>query len=102
MTQLTAGMITKYALIKLEQMGCYVWRCNNLSIPGRKFIGERGVADIIGFHKSSGKAVYCEVKTIADKLSDYQIVFLNRAKNAGCLCYLATDNKGIPELNEWQ
>jgi hypothetical protein len=98
---LTAGMITKFALIKLESKGYYVWRNNNLSVPGRKFIGERGVADITGFCKTSGKAVYCEVKTIKDKLSDFQIVFLNRAKNAGALCYLATDNKGIPELNEW-
>ena len=101
MMDLSAGMITKFALIKLEQMGYYVWRCNNLTVPGRKFIGERGVADITGFCKTTGKAVYCEVKTIKDKLSDYQIVFLNRAKNAGALCYLATDNKGIPELNEW-
>ena len=54
---LSVGLITKFALMKLESMGCYVWRNNNLSIPGRKFIGERGVADIIGFHKSSGKAV---------------------------------------------
>ena len=98
---LTCGIITKFALMKLESKGYYVWRCNNLSVPGRKFIGERGVADITGFCKTTGKAVYCEVKTIKDKLSDYQIVFLNRAKNAGALCYLATDNKGIPELSEW-
>ena len=98
---LTVGLITKFALMKLESKGYYVWRNNNLSVPGRKFIGERGVADITGFCKTTGKAVYCEVKTIKDKLSDGQIVCLNRAKNAGALFYLATDNKGIPELSEW-
>lgn len=101
MKDLTAGQITTWALAEMERKNCFVWRNNNLSVPGRKFIGMKGVPDIVGFVKNKGTAAYCEVKTANDKFSEYQINFLNRAKMAGCLCYVATDDNGVLKLTEW-
>ena len=88
----TAGEITKFAINLLTEMGFYVWRANNIAIPGRKFIGLKGMSDIIGYDQG-GVAVWCEVKTISDKLSQHQIDFLNRATNMGCKCYIAMQDK---------
>lgn len=101
MKDLTASQITKAALIMLEMRGYYVWRNNNLPVPGRKFIGERGVADITGFQKNSGVALYCEVKTVNDRFSDYQKNFMNRAVTAGCHCLVATEESGKVVLKDW-
>jgi len=100
--ELTAGMITKIAMQELERRNCFVWRSNNLSVPGRKFIGLKGVPDICGFHKQTGMAVYCEVKTKNDKLSNFQINFMNRAKESNCLCLMAVDENGRVIIKEWQ
>jgi hypothetical protein len=101
MKDLTAGQITTWALAELERRHFFVWRNNNLSVPGRKFIGMKGVPDIVGFVKNSGLAVYCEVKTVNDKFSEYQTNFLNRAKTAGCICLIASDDDGKLKLHEF-
>ena len=59
MKDLTAGMITKIAMIEMEMKGYFVWRHNNLAVPGRKFNGLKGVPDIIGFDKKTGLSVFC-------------------------------------------
>lgn len=99
---LTAGMITKIAMLELERRNCFVWRSNNLTVPGRKFVGLRGVPDICGFHKETGIAVYCEVKTKNDKLSEYQLNFMNRASLSNCLCLIAIEENGNVILKQWQ
>lgn len=101
MKDLTAGQITTWALGEMERRNCFVWRNNNLSVPGRKFIGMKGVPDIVGFVKNKGTAVYVEVKTVNDKFSEYQTNFLNRAKMAGCICLIASDADGVLKLTEW-
>jgi hypothetical protein len=55
----------------------------------------------VGFVKNSGLAVYCEVKTVNDKFSEYQTNFLNRAKTAGCVCLIASDDDGKLKLHEF-
>lgn len=102
MKALTAGQLTKAAQTILESKGYFVWRNNNLSVPGRKFIGLKGVPDIVGFCKKTGKAVYCEVKTENDKLSEYQVNFLTRAKDCGCHCFLASDLNGYISITVWE
>lgn len=97
----TAAQITRTAILQLEARSCYVWRANNLPVPGRKFIGERGMPDICGFHKTSGKAVYCEVKTSSDRMSEAQINFMIRAKAAGCFCLIATEERGNIIVKDW-
>lgn len=99
---LTAGQITKVAMQILEARQCMVWRSNNLPVPGRKFTGLKGVPDICGFQRNTGLAVYCEVKTINDRFSEYQVDFLNRAKKAGCLTMVATEENGNVTLKEYQ
>jgi hypothetical protein len=101
MKDLTAGQITSWALAELERQGYFVWRNNNLSVPGRKFIGMKGVPDIIGFVKNSGLFVVCEVKTKNDKFSEYQKNFLNRANTAGCVCLVAMDDDGRIKIDTW-
>lgn len=101
MRELTAGQITRDAMLILENRNCFVWRNNNLAVPGRKFIGLKGVPDIVGFQKLTGLAVYCEVKTKNDKFSEYQRNFMIRAKTAGCMCLVAFDNNGKTEIKSW-
>lgn len=102
MKELTAGQITKTAMIILETRQCFVWRSNNLPVPGRKFTGLKGVPDICGFHKLTGVAVYCEVKTVNDRFSEYQVNFMDRASKAGCHCLIATEENGRVVINEWK
>lgn len=97
-----AGELTKYALAVLSFMGNYVWRQNNHHTPGRKFIGMRGMPDIVGYGLD-GRAVWCEVKTINDRLSEDQITFMNRATNNGCSTWICTVNEhGGPILETWE
>lgn len=102
MKELTAGQITRDAMVMLEERHCFVWRNNNLSVPGRKFTGLKGVPDIVGFQKMTGVAVYCEVKTKNDKFSEYQKNFMIRAKTAGCICLIAYDGDGQTLLKNWE
>jgi hypothetical protein len=97
----TASELTKFALRELSLLGYTVWRANNIAVPGRKFIGRKGMSDIIGYDKS-GVSVWCEVKTANDKLSTEQIVFLTMAADAGCRCFIAIQDKeyGV-QLKKW-
>lgn len=100
-TPLTKGTIRESAIKELTWRGATVWPQNNLAVPGRKFIGRRGVADIIGFTRA-GLFLAAEVKTINDRLSDDQIKFLNDVKKAGGLAYIACQSAtGQVELREW-
>jgi hypothetical protein len=83
-------------------MGFTVWRQNNLAVRGRKFIGKKGMPDIIGYD-SEGCAVWCEVKTINDKISEHQIDFMTDAMYAGCRVLICMqDKEGLVKLISWQ
>jgi len=98
----TASELTKFAISELTALGCTVWRANNISIPGRKFIGKRGMSDIIGYDKD-GHAVYCEVKTVNDKISEHQIDFLTDAMHSDCLAFICMqDKEGIVKFITWK
>jgi hypothetical protein len=97
----TASELTKFALRELSLFGYTVWRANNIAVPGRKFIGKKGMPDIIGYSES-GHAVYCEVKTINDKISEHQIDFLTDAMYSDCLAFICMqDKEGIVKLMNW-
>lgn len=87
--EISTNDITKYALKVLHLQGFEVWRNNNLAVKGRKFIGRKGVADIMGFEMKSGKLMACEVKKIGDILSDDQKEFLLKVKDAGAFAFVA-------------
>ncbi len=98
----TASELTKFAIIELTLKGFVVWRANNIAVPGRKFIGKRGMSDIIGYDFKDGKSVWCEVKTINDKISKYQTNFLDFAMCSGCHTFICTQDKdGKVILKSW-
>jgi hypothetical protein len=95
--------LTQWAIDVLSADGSQVWRNNNLAVKGRKFIGRKGVPDIVGYDKT-GIAIYCEVKSGNDKLSEEQITFMTHATSMGCQAWIATDIDGgykIVSFNEY-
>lgn len=97
---ITAAQLTKWAIVVLTTKGFTVWRQNNLAVPGRKFIGLKGVPDVIGYDKE-GRAVYCEVKAGEDRLSEAQIDFMSSASKAGCRTYISHDKGGAMTIQTW-
>ena len=97
---LTAAQLTKWAIVVLTTKGFTVWRQNNLAVPGRKFIGLKGVPDVIGYDQE-GRAVYCEVKAAGDRLSEAQIDFMANASKAGCRTFISHDKAGAMTLQTW-
>lgn len=77
-----------------------MWRQNNLRVPGRKFIGMKGMPDIIGY-APDGCAVFCEVKTEGDRLSQDQIAFMDAANKAGCVVYMSIGFRGLSAFQSW-
>jgi hypothetical protein len=95
---LTKGQITKIARRILASRNKEVWMQNNLAVRGRKFIGRKGVSDILGF-TFNGLFMACEVKTINDSLKDDQISFLTNLHKAGGIALIATeDERGQVEI----
>ena len=99
---LTKGEITKSALIELKLRGANCWMQNNLAVPGRKFIGRKGVSDIIGFVNATGLFLVCEVKTIDDVFSDDQKKFLTEVKQAGGIALYATQELNNVVIKPWE
>lgn len=98
--ELSKAHIRASAITELTWRGHTVWIQNNLAVKGRRFIGRRGVSDVIGISKD-GRWVACEVKTLNDTISDDQITFLNDVKKAGGLAYTAVQVGNKVELKEW-
>lgn len=94
--------LTKFAISKLTTMNYFVWRQNQVPVKGRRFIGMKGLSDIQGYCKATGKAVYCEVKSKGDKLREEQINFLNWSTQAGCHTYLCKEENETALLMEWK
>lgn len=58
--------------------------------------------DIIGYGLD-GRAVYCEVKSEGDRLSDEQIAFMNRATDNGCDTWICkVGEHGGAYLSTWE
>lgn len=100
--ELTKAQIRTTAIKMLTWSGCTVWVQNNLAVRGRKFIGKRGQADLMGYRNKDGVIVACEIKTLNDRLSDDQILFLNDVKKAGGLAYIACQEGNQVVLKEWE
>lgn len=85
--------LTKAAIQLLTFRGFTVWRNNNVAVYDRNIGGFRrnstklGVSDIIGYQKKTGRAIYVEIKTGKDKLSDEQRAFLIDALKNGCIAF---------------
>lgn len=67
----------------------------------RKTHERKGVSDIMGFEKKTGRFVAIEVKFGKDKLSIHQIDFLQRvSKNGGIAIVAKTFDQFVKDLNE--
>lgn len=91
MRDLTASEITEHVLKFFTAQGHEVWRQNNIRVPGRKFIGKKGLSDIIGYTKD-GKMIAVEVKTKNDVLSPDQRKFLVDLHMSNGYAYVAYDS----------
>lgn len=100
--ELTKSHIRATAIKMLTWSGNTVWVQNNLAVRGRKFIGKRGQADVMGFRNKDGVIVACEIKTLNDRLSPDQITFLNDVKKAGGIAYIATQEGNQVVLKGWE
>ena len=94
MAKTIANNLTNYCLTMLSLNGFYVWRQNNVGVfdPTKKIYRanntKRGVPDILGFHKKTGKFICVEIKAGNDKLNKYQEEFLESAKSATAYCFV--------------
>lgn len=79
----TAGELTEMANKALLERNVFTWRNNQFKMKDRPFRGLKGVSDRIGFHKVNGLFVACEIKTINDKISEDQKVFLQGVADSG-------------------
>lgn len=85
--------LTKAVEKLLNMKGFNVWRNNNTAVYDskihrfRKMSTRKGISDIIGHHKKTGRAIYVEIKTGSDKLSDDQRTFLIEALQNGCIAF---------------
>ena len=59
-----------------------------------------GVPDILGYRKSDARFIGIEVKAGYDRLSDYQIDFLNELKKHGGLSFVAYSYEGFVQSFE--
>lgn len=89
-----ANGLTQYALKVMSLAGWTCWRQNNGGVfdpkSGRFRAGsaKKGVSDIIGYHKQTGRALFIEIKAGKDRLSEGQRLFLSDADAAGCLAFV--------------
>lgn len=91
MAKTPTNSLTSACINYLNLNGFCVWRNNNgatYSVKQQTHIKlahhKKGVPDIIGYHKKTGKAIWCEIKTGRDKLSIHQQQFIEDARNANC------------------
>jgi len=89
---MTTNELTAKIVEELNSNGFIVWRQNNVGkVAGRYLSAKKGVPDIIGYEKVTGRALYIEVKVGKDKLSAEQIKFLFDANRHNCFAIVAHD-----------
>ena len=84
-----ANQLAAYAVKVFQHAGWVAWRQNNVAVCDkgqfRRFAGLKGVSDVIGFHKDTGRFLACEIKVGKDRLSPDQEQFLQSVNRAGGL-----------------
>ena len=89
---MTTNELTAKIVEELNSNGFIVWRQNNVGkVAGRYLSAKKGVPDIIGFQKVTGRSIFVEVKVGKDKLSAEQIKFLFDANRHNCFAIVAHD-----------
>lgn len=82
-----ANQLAAYAVKVFTKLGYDCWRQNNVAIHDRgqfrRFVGRKGVSDVIGFHATKGRFLAVEIKVGRDRLSPEQEKFLDAVNRAG-------------------
>lgn len=74
---------------------CFAWRSNQIPVRGRRFVGLKGVSDIIGMIDGVFLAIEC--KTDEGKLLPEQEAFLNKVIEMGGIAILARNVNDVVE-----
>ena len=84
-----ANQLAAYAVKVFTQAGWICWRQNNVAVCDkgqfRRFVGLKGVSDVIGFNATDGRFLAVEIKVGRDRLSAEQENFLQSVNRAGGL-----------------
>lgn len=91
-----ANLLTRQILKYLNRYGCYAWRVNQVKVPGRRFVGKKGVSDICGVSRT-GKAIFVEVKVGKDEQSDAQKLFQIEVQKRGAVYIVARILEDVTE-----
>lgn len=103
-----SSKLTKLVIAKLSLHGIRAWRQNTVGVwdPVRKIYRKhasqiKGVSDVIGYQRGSGRFVAVEIKTGKDRLSQEQRAFLIDVADAGGISIVAnTYEQFINQLTE--
>lgn len=102
MNKISANELTKHSLRVLTLKGFHVWRNNNVGVFDatkkvyRANSCTKGISDIIGFHRQTGRFLAAEIKIGKDKLSEEQERFLADVRNSGGIGIVV---RGIDDLD---
>ena len=102
----TANALTQHTLRVLALKGYFAWRNNNGAVydPTKKVFRAnsttKGIPDILGYRKSDGKFICCEIKAGKDKLSKEQSDFLSGVMDAGGVSFIIRGIDDIETLNK--
>lgn len=89
MKELSAADITRKALEILNTRNIEAWRQTISTKKNRKNVITPGIPDILGFNRSTGQLVVCEVKKNGDTLKPAQKEFLSKVRKAGAVALIA-------------
>lgn len=94
----TTNGLTTAILTYLNYNGFVAYRNNNgavYSVKRKTFLKnpnhKKGIPDICGYRKRDGKALFIEIKTNKDKMSESQLNFMELAVMGGCVALVAKD-----------
>ncbi len=97
MKKITANNLTQYVIRLGLAHGFTLWRNNNMATydPKRKAYRKhatfkKGIFDVIGFQKKTGRHAEFEIKVGKDKMSLYQEQHLQELTANNCYCEIFT------------
>jgi len=96
--------LTKEAVRVFSMCGFECWRQNNGGVydPTKKVFRANsstpGISDVLGYHKATGSILAAEIKTGKDKLSPYQIRFLDGVKKSGGFAFVIRTFDDLTEI----
>lgn len=95
-----ANSLAKYAILRLNNEGHYVWRNNTVGVfdprtkSYRANVTHRGVADVIGMTRN-GIHLELEIKIGRDKQNEYQVGHQEAIEQHGGLYFLVKTEQDV-------